>query len=458
MSCPSTASGDRFPHMKSHLFGFLLALLTASTLSAQTSLRGDGRQAVEKSGIALVKPQKWSKPNEAVVIRFIAYTNRGGYFVLRTPSGQDQQVWVEQIVGGALITNPEIPAEIITPAQRNALQAQINVFKHLLIQVPAAKIELEQFAAPLVEAIKLYDGGEVRIKGRWEPVATFRAREFSIAESQLRQAINQETEKAKFDLEQHFLFKQLLTLSKGNSRLEAKIEAIRAGFKSKVLAERQAHTIEALSNPNTSDAEATQLLAELNTINDPDPRVTLILQQAVTAGLLQKEISKLQKEMEAFFAAMTPGDTPPKLSVTLELKQQILSEQVAKLHSSTPPAAIRIPEENARALSEITTGLSKLSALFEQRNYSEAVTILSRLTPHAARIGPRTEAVFVSLKSTATEKVELFTKLRTEGETAEREGNAKETIAKYSAALEVSPNTALSAKIEQLKNPPNKQP
>jgi len=171
--------------MKCRLLGFLLALLTVATLSAQTSLSGDGRQAVEKSGIALVKPQKWSKPNEAVVMRFTAYTNRGGYFVLRTPSGQERQVWVEQIVGGVPLPNPEIPAEIITPAQRNALQDQVGRLKQLVIQVPSAKIDIEQFAKPLVEAIKRYDGGEVRVSDKWEPVATFRAREFSIAESQL---------------------------------------------------------------------------------------------------------------------------------------------------------------------------------------------------------------------------------------------------------------------------------
>ncbi len=143
--------------MKCRFVGFFLALLTVATLSAQTSLSGDGRQAVEQSGVVLVKPQKWSKPNEAVVMRFTAYTNRGGYFVLRTPSGQERQVWVDQIVGGVPIPSPEIPAEIITPAHRNALQDQVGRLKQLVILVPSAKIDIEQFAKPLVEAIKRYE-------------------------------------------------------------------------------------------------------------------------------------------------------------------------------------------------------------------------------------------------------------------------------------------------------------
>jgi len=223
-----------------------------------------------------------------------------------------------------------------------------------------------------------------------------------------------------------------------------------------IAVQNQAQILDQLNNPNTSDADASQLLAELRAIKDPDSRVTLILEQAVTAGLLQQEISKFQKEVEAYFAALTPGETPPKLSITLELQDQILSEQVAKFRSSAPPAAVRIPEENARALSEISTGLPELSDLFEKRNFLEAATVLTRLTPQAARIGPCTEAVFVSLITAATKRVDLFTKLRAEGATAEKEGNTKEAIAKYSAALEVLPNAELSAKIEQLKNPPKK--
>ncbi len=294
------------------------------------------------------------------------------------------------------------------------------------------------------------------MNGTWEQASKYRSKEFYLAENALKKSIDSETDKSKFDLEENALFNQLVELSKNDTTLQAKVEAIRVDLQKQIAVQNQAQILDQLSNPNTSDADASQLLAELRAIKDPDSRVTLILEQAVTAGLLQQEISKFQKEVEAYFAALTPGDTPPKLSITLELQVQILSEQVAKFRSSAPPVAVRIPEENTRALSEISTGLPKLSSLFEQRNYSEAANVLSLFTPLAARIGPRTEAVFVSLKRAATKQLDLFTKLRTEGEVAEKEGNTKEAIAKYSAALEVSPNAELSAKIEQLKNPPKK--
>ena len=423
---------------------------------AQTSLPGNGRKAVEKSGIALVKPQKWSKSNEAVVVRFTAYTNRGGYFLLRTPSGQERQVWVEQIVGGAPIPNPEVPDEILAPEQRKALQTQIDSFKLLVAKVPSAAIDIEQFSKPLVEAARRYDAGEVRVNGLWESASKYRTREFYLAENELKKSIDSETDKSKFDLEENSLFNQLVELSKDDTALQSRIEGIRSDLQKQIVVQKQAQILDQLNNPTTSEADARSLVAELKAIKSPDEKISRILEQDLTARTLSEVIDKSKPEMEIYFAGLKPGETPQKLPVELEIRNKILFEQIDKFRSSMPPAAIRISEENANAISEISAGLPKISALFEQRNYSEAATLLTRLTPQAARIGPSTEAVFASLKSTATEKVDLFTKLSSEGATAEKEGNAKEAIAKYSAALEISPNTALSAKIEQLKNPPKK--
>ena len=76
----------------------------------------------------------------------------------------------------------------------------------------------------------------------------------------------------------------------------------------------------------------------------------------------------------------------------------------------------------------------------------------------AAKIGPGTQAVLVAWRIPATQKIDLFAKLRTEGEEAEKAGKTKDALAKYSEALEVYPDAELSAKIEELKTPAKKQP
>lgn len=444
--------------MKSRLLGFLIAMLTAAPLPAQTVLRGDGRQAVKKNGIALVKPQKWSKPNEAVVMRFTAYTNRGGYFVLRSPSGRDSQVWVEQLVGGLPIPDQEIPADILNPSQRNALKTRLDSLKQLIAQVPSARIDIEQIAKPLAEAVKLYDAGQIRNNGRWEPANNYRAREFYLACNQLQVLIDGEADKSKIDLEENALFKEMLELSANDAALQGKVEDIRANLQKQIADQHQAEILQRLNNPNTPEADVPALVAELKSIKNPDQKITVILEQDLTARTLGEVIAKSKGETGVFFAGLAEVDKPPAYPPEFEIRDRIMAEQIEKFRNSVPPAAIRFPEEDARAIAEIANGLRKLQTLFEERNYSEAATLLNRMVPQAARIGPGAEAAFVSLKSTATKRIDLFNNLRAEGEVAEKEGNSKEAIAKFSAALEVSPNSDLSSKIEQLQKPAKKQP
>jgi hypothetical protein len=435
------------------LLGFLLALLTASTLSAQTTLRGDGRQATEKPGLALVKPQKWSKPNEALVVRFTAYTNRGGYFVLRSPSGQERQVWIEQMVGGAPILEPQIPAEILVPAHRNALQSEYDNIRLLAAKVPSAARDLAQLSQPLADAIQRFDAGEVRIDGHWETASSFRTREFSKVEARLRQSISEEPEKSKFDLPQNSLFKQLVELSKDNPGLQARVETIRANFQKQILAEHQARLLSRLSDPNTSSSDVLEILAQLRAVQNPSEQIVAILQQAEAASILEAEIAKFEAAMDSRFASLASTNEPPRLPADLAFQSEMLAKQVRKFRESAPPAAIRIPDAKADAIAAVCEGFPKISPLLEQRNYVEAAALLNQLAAQAAKFSPSTQTVLLTAKTAATQKVDLFAKLRAEGEVEEAAGNKPAAIAKYSAALEISPNAELSAKIEQLKDP-----
>ena len=442
--------------MTSRFLSLFLALVATTTLSAQSQLSGDGRQAVEKSGIALVKPQKWSKANEAVPMRFTAYTNRSGYFVFRTPSGQERQVWVDQIVGGQPILEPVIPSEILDAAQRNNILNQVLELKRLIAQAPSAAIELGQYAKPFIEALQRYDAGEVRVNGTWEPASKYRASQFYAAQVVLQKSIEQEVDKSKFDLEENSNFKQLVELSKNDASLEAKVQAIRDDFQKKALSERQHKIIDQLTNPHTTEPEAQSLLKELDAFKNPDEKTKAILQQAVTAGLLDQEIQKIKTAMENHFVGKSPSETPPKLPINLELEIQILAGQISTFRMTSPPVGIRISDANARAIAEISSGLPKTTSLFEQRNYVEAATLLTNLKSQAANIGPATQQVIIALQVAANKKIDLFTKLRSEGDTEEKAGNIPAALEKYNAALEISPNADLSAKIEQLKTPAKK--
>jgi len=444
--------------MISRLIGLFLVLVTSVTLSAQSQLSGDGRQAVQKSGIALVKPQKWSKTNEAVPVRFTAYTNRGGYFVFRTPSGQERQVWVDQIVGSKPILEPEMPDDIIDSAQRNALQTQITELKGLAAKSPSAAVELGQYAKPFIEALQRYDSGEVLVNRTWEPASKYRTRQFYTAQVVLQKSIEQEVDKSQFNLEQNSTFKQLIELSKGDASLAAKVQAIRDEFLQKNLSERQAKILNQLTNPHTTEPEAQALIQELESFKKPDEKTKAILQQVVTAGLLDQEIQKIKTALEAHFADQPPSNEPLRLPADLAFQSEMLASQIQKFRESSPPAAIRISDATARAISEVSSGLPQTTSLFDQRKYVEAATLLNNLNAQAANIGPATQRAILALQVAATKKVDLFSRLRAEGDKEEKAGNIPAALEKYNAALEICNNSDLSAKIEQLKTPAKKQP
>ena len=94
------------------IFLFLVSLaFSVRPLAAQNT---DGHVPVEKNGFALVKPQAWSSPAQASVLKFTAYTDRSargtpgaGYFVFRLPNQTDRQIPVAQIV--KVVPQPEVP-------------------------------------------------------------------------------------------------------------------------------------------------------------------------------------------------------------------------------------------------------------------------------------------------------------------------------------------------------------
>jgi len=103
----------------------LLALLVlASTGRLLSQAAVDGSTIHEKSGIALIKPQAWSKEGEATVFEFQGYIDRAsggaGYYEFRTKLDK-RQVPVSRIVKIIIYPDPAQFTEVITQADRQKL-------------------------------------------------------------------------------------------------------------------------------------------------------------------------------------------------------------------------------------------------------------------------------------------------------------------------------------------------
>ena len=429
---------------------FLLLSAAAGAFAQPASLSGDGRRSVEKPGIALVKPQKWSKPNEAQIVRFTAYTNRGGYFVFRLAGGQDRQVWVEQIVEGKPILIPESPTALTDPAQREALAAEVQEILRLARIVPAAKPELEKLAQPLLDAIAKFDAGEVLVDGRWEPIGNYRRNQFDKLEAQIRRSLAEERIKSQFNLSENSSFKSLQAFAKDDPSLQEKIRALVAERDRLVSLERQDEIIQQLSKSGLAPVMAETLLARLKAFPDPGAPTSRVLDQAMTAAALSAKADEVRASLEAFFAAQTLDGSLPSLPPDLAEGIRSLGNEVRKYHAATPPEGIPVPNDRIRAAVDLEKETPAINAQLASKKLVEASSELQRLAASAASIGPATRGALLSVQTSATTEVARFSKLRTEGEEAEKRGDNPVAISKFREALEICSDSTLEAHLKKL--------
>lgn len=450
MSCTGSPRDANLRLRMRRLLSLLVLLSAATGAFAQPALSADGRRAVEKPGIALVKPQKWSKPNEAQVVRFTAYTNRGGYFVLRLRSGQERQVWVEQIVEGKPILEPVLPASLTDAAGREALQAQVQELLRLARIVPAAQIELSKLAQPLRDAIAKFDAGEVLVDGSWRPASEHRLGRFEDLENQIRRSLADERVKAQFNLAENSSFKFLQELAKGDPALEERVRALVADRDRAVSLERQEEIITQLSQTGLAPAVAESLVMRLKTFSDPGERTARVLDLALTASTLSTKADEVRSSLETFYKGQTVEKSLPVLPKDLAEGIRSLGAEVRKFHAATPPAGIPLPNDRIRAAVDIEKETPAINTMLAAKKFADAAKELDRLSNSATAIGPATRGALLTLRTLATTQVDLFDKLRSEGEEAEKAGDIPAAIAKFREALEVCADPALEARIKDM--------
>ena len=146
---------------------------------------------------------------------------------------------------------------------------------------------------------------------------------------------------------------------------------------------------------------------------------------------------------------------PPRLPADLVFQVELLAKQIAQFRQSSPPAAMRIPEENARALEQICSELPKVYHLFDNRSYFEAFPFLIQLVQQSKKIGRNTEAACTSLSASAVYKVGVYEALVAEGEKAEKNGKFVAAKTFFIDALKICNNPILENRVKELiqKNP-----
>jgi hypothetical protein len=362
-------------------------------------------------------------------------------------------VWVAQLVGDAPIIQPDPPAELLDADQREALAARIAEIQSLAQKAPASKTALADLVKPLTDMLVRFDAGEVLSDGKWQPVDEYRTRQFDLLESRLRGTLALETNKSQFNLAENSTYRKLQDLAATTPALQARLEKLRADHDRLVSLERQAALVKQLSQPELTETAAAGILNRLRAYQDPADRTSVVLEQARTAAFLNTEADLIKKNLEDFFAKKSAATSISALPNDLSVRIQTLADELQKFQASSPPAGIKAPKESARAAIDIDKELPRLAAMVAQREWVEVANLLNRLEPEAALIGPAARGAFIQLKTDATTKVDLFSKLRAEGEEAETKGDPIAAAAKFQEALAILPDADLQSRLTRLQAP-----
>jgi len=426
---------------------------------------GDGFTAQEAPGIALVKPQAWSKESAATILEFEALTDRraqgsatAGYIEFRMPSGQARQVDASRLVKVIIFPDVERILTVVETGDRDRIAATLTEIDAVVQRFPATRSHLAPRARDVVALIERFDAGEVKVDGTWMPRRTYQDRQASSLADILAVEINKAEPATAFDLDGDYKFQTLEALAETSPAAKAIAAKIKTQHTTRVHAEKRKKILESLADPSLDVAAARRLVAELDGLAPgDDPRAQAELDRwrnaDLEAGALAKLAGLLADRIEVLLAEVTDFSVPPSLDPPTAEAADALARRFRVFQQANPPPQLRTLAAKAEAVATTSTTLEKLGPLFQDKRFLDAKTLLDAAAARAPAVGPATARVITELQKLAAAQIELFSRAREDAATHESAGRPAEALAKYKEAYGMIPNAAVAQRIEALEAP-----
>lgn len=435
---------------------FVALSLGVCKLSAQTR---DGSTPVSKRGFALVKPQTWSPANQATVQKFVKFTDRtargtpgAGYFVFELSNNQERQVPASQVV--KIVVEPEVPKDMLSQADCDALQKFIADFNQIGVTFPQAATLIAEMLKPSLDAVTQFKAGKVRINEGYISEKEYKKMLFDKVEAKLYQDIREAvTAKAvvAFRLISNDDFLKLQDLAKTEMDLQGRLNAVKTRYDELCAKEDMNELLAKLENPNLEPSSLAVILGRLKKVPTPDSQIRRVIEQADTASQISNLVNEIKSALEALFVNLPENGAVPSLGPQLASQIQTLETQFTIFSSGSPPSGINVPSESVTAAIALCNQLPKLDSLLLERDFFAAESAIAPLVQSSAKIGSKTNEGIKALQSFITAKLGAFSKLREEAVMLAQAGKKKEALAKYLEALAIMPNAQLAAQVEELK-------
>jgi hypothetical protein len=416
-----------------------------------------------RPGIALVKPQPWSKPTEATVSEFVGYIDRtpegasgAGYYELKTKQGDKRQVPASRIV--KLIVYPDVTvySRIISAGDRETLASAAADLKSTIADYPSTRSYLDPSVKALNKELAQYDAGNVKIDGSWVSRESYIAGQVRGLGGQLRSDIARAQPTSSFDLHTDPRFVGLQDMAATSASAKTLVTELSETYDKLLRAESRQALLASFDSNALAFSEAQGAVERLKSLKpEEDPRSQAFIKKWDASMDMVKQLRSraepLAREFDDQMKNVTDVAIPPLASPELLPKINSLDGDV-KVFLATKPAPVLINESDlAISLTTISSAFSKLQTLFPAREFLQAKELLDPLVARSSVVGPETKRVAGLLQTYVSERIRDFSRQREEAKILLDSGKQKEALEKFEAAFAVIPDPTVGEQVSQLK-------
>lgn len=409
--------------------------------------------------MALIKPQPWSKENEATVYEFQAFFDRSttgaGYYEFH--KGADKrQIPTGRIVKVIIYPDPSLIKDILTPADRQKLFAEQEELKAIRARFPATSTYLDPSMKKMADEIALYDSGKVKKDGAWISKTSYDADQATNLINLLRTDVVNADPPSSFDFTNDPKVDALKNLGKTNPSIQKSLDDITTTYNKALRKEKRAKLLARLADPSLTLAEAQAAIKQLKDLKpeeDPQCAAFITKWEAATATMASctAQAATLAPLVEQELKGVQITDAPPVLSPDLIKQISALDDTLRRFLNTRPSPQLVAASGPAKAVTSTGLGFDKLKVLFTNKQFLDARGIIDDLAPQSRQVGPETTRVVASLQSYIAGQVKEFTGLREEAKLLADANKPVEALAKYEAAYLVIPDNTVGDTINQLK-------
>ncbi len=414
----------------------------------------DGQHSQDRPGLALVKPQAWSKEDQATVLEFLAFTDRSGYYEFRTAKNPSHQVPLAKVV--KLVVYPEVPQSLANAEQRAALQKNIAEFAAIAAKFPSSTRYLEKAVAPLQADAAKYDAGSVKEGGQWILRSTYYKQKASALSDLLRPELMNAPKIKDLDLSTNQYYIGLEDLAKAEPSVRPVLDGVRSLYDSLVRKADRDVLLSQLLSPSLGFEQSEELVKQLKALHpEEDARSNLFIQSwtaaLAQAGQLAKQITDVQAQFESSIPNVGEAAKVPAITPEVASSLAGLSAAMKRYRAGSPPPAIQVPLMLADALIACGDNFPIMERQIQARGFFDTKAILDTLAVKADLIGPKTSATISALQKTIAGDIEKFQMLCNEGKMLAENSKPDQALKKYEQAYAIIPSKDLAAQIDQLK-------